>query len=72
MRTRGLLRVANSDRVALYYRERLSRIFAGVAEPARTPYNSRNTPLFTLCFAVANEKGKSVALRIAKHILEHA
>jgi hypothetical protein len=44
----------------------------GEVEPARILYNSRNTPLFTLCFAVANEKGKAVALRIAKHILEHA
>ena len=58
--------------MALYYRERLSEIFAGVAESTRILYNSRNTPLFTLCFAVANEKGKAVALRIAKHILEHA
>ncbi len=58
--------------MALYYRERLTGIFAGVAEPARILYNSRNTPLFILFFAVANERGKIVALRIANHILEHA
>jgi hypothetical protein len=33
--------------------------------------NSRNVPLYLLCFAVGNAgKGKDIALRIANHLLK--
>ena len=32
--------------------------------------NSVNNPLYLLCFAVANERGQPIALRIAHHLLK--
>jgi len=53
-----------------YFVERLRAIFPGVAPKPLTPRNSRNTPLFLLCFAAANEKGAKTAIKIANHLLK--
>lgn len=63
-------KVANFDSISQYYVNRLKTVFAGVAENPLPLYNSRNNPLFMLCFAVGNPKGKDIALRIARHILK--
>jgi len=34
--------------------------------------NSSNNPLYLLCFAAANERGKPTALRIANYLLSEA
>ena len=65
-----LEKVANFDSISQYYVNRLKTVFAGVAENPLPLYNSRNNPLFMLCFAVGNPKGKDIALRIAQHILK--
>jgi three-Cys-motif partner protein len=57
------------DRIGDYFVKRLETIFAGVAKNPLPLRNSRNSPLFLLCFAVSNTRGKSLALRIAEHIL---
>jgi three-Cys-motif partner protein len=66
VRKRGSFRA-----IASYVNERLSSIFAGVAENPRLLCNSTGSPLFLLCFAVANPQPKALglALRIASHIL---
>jgi hypothetical protein len=33
--------------------------------------NSRNVPLYLLCFASANPKGAPIALKIARHLLKN-
>jgi len=48
---------------------RLRGIFAGVSEPG-VLRNSRGSPLYLLCFAAANERGKDIGLRIAKSLLK--
>ena len=63
-------KIANFDSISQYYVSRLKTVFAGVAENPLPLYNSRNNPLFMLCFAVGNPKGKDIALRIARHILK--
>ena len=63
-------KVANFDSISKYYVSRLKTVFAGVAEKPLPLYNSRNNPIFMLCFAVGNPRGKDVALRIANHILK--
>ena len=55
--------------IGRYYNDRLDDIFAGVIEEPGVLRNSRNNPLYLLCFAVGNERGKHIALRIAKHEL---
>jgi three-Cys-motif partner protein len=53
-----------------YILERLGSVFAGVAKKAYLMKNSRNSPLFLLCFAVSNEKAKVPALRIAEYLMK--
>mgnify|MGYP001306870851 CR=1 FL=1 len=56
--------------MARRYNKRLKEVFAGVVEEPGVLKNSANNPLYLLCFAVGNERGKDVALRIAEHLLE--
>lgn len=54
-----------------YFIKRLQVIFAGVADNPLVLRNSKNVPLYLLCFAVGNSKGANTALKIAEHILEN-
>mgnify|MGYP000849092553 CR=1 FL=1 len=58
------------ETIGRYFNNRLKSIFAGVAEEPGVLRNSSNNPLYLLCFAVGNESGKKVALRIAQHLLK--
>ncbi len=57
-------------KIADFFVERLGTAFAGVAKHPLPLYNSRNNPLYLLCFACGNKRGAPVALRIAEHILK--
>ena len=59
-----------TDTIGRYFNDRLNRVFAGVAPKPGVLRNSRNSPLFLLCFAVGNPRGKDIALRIANHLLK--
>lgn len=63
---------AKLDAVGAYFNERLASVFAGVAQQPGVLRNSSNSPLYLLCFAVGNDKGKAkeIALRIANHLLK--
>lgn len=61
---------ASTATIGRYFNERLGTIFPGVAEHPGVLRNSRNSPLYLLCFAVGNERGKDIALRIANHLLK--
>ena len=63
-------KISDFDAINQYYLKRLKTVFAGVAPNPLLLHNSRNNPIFALYFAVGNPKGKDLALRIAKHILE--
>ncbi len=58
------------DRIGSYFVKRLETIFPGVAKNPLPLRSSTNTPLFLFCFAVSNERGKNLALRMAEHILK--
>jgi three-Cys-motif partner protein len=51
-----------------YINERLQTSFHSVA-PSLVLRNSKDSPLFALCFAAANERGAPIAIKIAKSIL---
>ena len=53
-----------------YFIDRLNGIFAGVANNPLSLRNSKNVPLYLLCFAAANNKGAPIAVNIAQHILD--
>ncbi|MBK5274471.1 MAG: hypothetical protein JJE30_05410 [Desulfuromonadales bacterium] len=56
--------------IADYFVKRLESVFAGVAKKPLPLYNSKNNPLYLLCFACGNKKGAPIALKIAGHILK--
>lgn len=58
------------DDICRYYINRLKSVFPGVHSVPYILYDDKGVPKFTLCFAVGNERGKNIALRIAKHILK--
>lgn len=60
---------ANFDIIGAFFVDRLKTLFPGVAENPLPLKNSRNVPLYLLCFAAANPRGASTAVRIANHIL---
>ena len=66
-----VVKTGSLNAIAEYYLDRLRTIFPAVAKNPRVLANSRNVPLFLLCFAAGNPstKAKAAALRIAQHIL---
>ncbi|WP_322494645.1 three-Cys-motif partner protein TcmP [Chloroflexus sp.] len=64
-------RLANAASIKQFFIERLATIFAAVAPNPLVLTNSRNNPLYLLCFAAGNPKGAQTALKIAQHILGH-
>ncbi len=65
-------RTGGFEQIADYLINRLKLIFAGVAENPLYLYNSKNNPLYLLCFACGNKTGAGIALRIARHILKES
>jgi three-Cys-motif partner protein len=61
---------ASMETIGRYFNDRLSKIFPGVAKMPGVLRNSTNNPLYLLCFAVGNERGAAIALRIAEHLLK--
>ncbi len=66
----GQQKVADFDSIEAYFIRRLGSIFTEVAENPLRLYNSRNNPLYLLCFAAGNPKGASTAVKIAQDILK--
>jgi three-Cys-motif partner protein len=64
-----MIKVSDFDSIAQYFVKRLKTEFAGVADNPLPLFNSRNNPLFLLCFAAGNPKGAPTAIKIAQDIL---
>lgn len=64
-----IIKVSDFTKISDYFVSRLKTIFAGIAENPLPLYNSRNNPLYLLCFAAANERGAKPAIKIANYIL---
>jgi len=63
------IKLADFDLIGEYFVKRLKTIFPGVAQDPLPLLNSRNTPLYLLCFAAGNPKGSKTAIKIADDIL---
>ena len=65
--------VVRDDQQAIIdvYQDKLRSVFQAVAPSPKWLFNSRNSPLFALMFAASNPSGAPIALKIAKHLLEH-
>jgi three-Cys-motif partner protein len=60
---------ADFDSIGQFFATRLKTVFNSVAENPLPLRNSRNVPIYLLCFAVGNPRGAPTAIRIAQHIL---
>lgn len=60
---------ADFDSISKFFVDRLKTIFAGVAENPLPLRNSKNVPIYLLCFAASNPRGAPTAIKIAQHIL---
>lgn len=65
-----LRKVANWNSIKKYFIKRLDSVFAKVADNPLPLCNSRDNPLYLLCFAAGNPKGASTAVKIAQDILK--
>lgn len=68
-----MVKNANPDHIKAYIISRLETIFPCVSKHARIFRNSRNSPMFLFCFAIASEspKAQGLALRMADYILKN-
>jgi three-Cys-motif partner protein len=60
---------ADFDKIGQFFVARLKTVFTKVAENPLALRNSRNVPLYLLCFAAGNPKGAPTAVKIAQSIL---
>jgi len=61
---------ATMETIGRYFNNRLKGVFAGVVEQPGVLKNKVNCPLYLLCFAVGNKRGKDIAIRIADYLLK--
>ncbi len=61
---------ANFKTISRFFVSRLKSVFSGVAENPLLLCNSKNNPLYLLCFAAGNPKGAKTAVKIAQDILK--
>lgn len=64
-----LCKTSDFKAISEFYVNRLKTIFPGVAENPLPLCNSKNVPLFLLCFASSNRIGAPTAIKIAQDIL---
>lgn len=62
-------RLADAESVGSFFLGRLKTLFAKVAEKPLVLKNSKNSPLYLLCFAAGNPKAAPLAVRIAQDII---
>ncbi len=62
-------READFEKIGQFFVQRLKTVFAEVAENPLPLRNSKNNPIYLLCFASGNPKGAKTAVKIAQEIL---
>lgn len=65
----NVIKDASFDQIGAFLIERLKTIFTGVAPTTKALVNSRNNPMYLLCFAAGNPVGAKTAVKIADHLL---
>jgi len=64
------VKVADFASMGRFFIERLKTVFAGVAPHAMPLLNSRNNPMYLLCFAAGNKKGAGPAVQNRRLLAE--
>jgi hypothetical protein len=66
----GLEKETDFDSIGDFFVQRLATDFAKVVKKPLPLRNSKNVPIYLLCFAAANPRGAPTAVKIAEHILK--
>jgi three-Cys-motif partner protein len=61
-------KIAGVDEILRFFIERLNSVFAGVVANPLVLENSKNSPMYALCFAAGNPKGAPIAVKIASYL----
>jgi three-Cys-motif partner protein len=61
---------ADFNKIGQFFIDRLKTAFTAVSPKPLALRNSKNNPLYLLCFASGNPKGAPTAIKIANHILK--
>lgn len=61
---------ADFNKIGQYFVDRLKTVFTAVSPKPLALRNSKNNPLYLLCFASGNVQGSKTAIKIANHILK--
>jgi three-Cys-motif partner protein len=67
--TTTLEKDADFDTIGAFFVQRLETVFAPVVQKPLPLRNTKNVPIYLLCFAAGNSTGAPTAVRIASHIL---
>ena len=65
----NVVKRANFEAIGNFFVRRLETVFAGVAKTPLALRNSKEVPLFLLCFAASNPRGARTAVKIASQVL---
>lgn len=66
----SLVKAVTMDGIAQFFLGRLRTVFTAVAPSYKELRNRKNVPIYILCFAAANPKGATPAIKIANHLLK--
>jgi three-Cys-motif partner protein len=64
-----MIKTATLDDITRFFVQRLETIFPGVVKEPLRLLNSKNNPIYILCFASANPRGSRIAVKIASDII---
>ena len=69
LKEKELQKTATFEDIKKYFINQLKTVFTQVVDDPAILYNSKNNPLFLLCFGAGNPKGAVTAVKIAQDIL---
>ncbi len=65
----SVTKIAGVDEILTFFLKRLNSVFEKTVEHPLILRNSKNSPMYALCFAAGNPKGAPIAVKIASHLV---
>ena len=65
----SVTKIAGVDEILAFFLKRLGSVFEKTVEHPLILHNSKNSPMYALCFAAGNKKGAPIAVKIATHLV---
>ena len=65
----SVTKIAGVDEILAFFLKRLNSVFEKTVEHPLILLNSKNSPMYALCFAAGNPRGAPTAVKIAAHLV---